>query len=147
MKAEAGTDCAKHRNVLAEVATDCAKHQNLLAEAATGCAKHRNVLAEVPTGKAEAGTECAKHRNVLAEVAARKAEVATRKVNREIYRYAKGFTQFSKIRQHIQTAKPRLYLTFLITNWYYSPAFPWFVEGLDLSDRPGSFPKVRSLPP
>ncbi|MEH2463219.1 hypothetical protein [Nostoc sp.] len=91
----------------AEAATDCAKHGNILAEAATGCAKHGNVLAEVVTGK----------------------------VNREIYRYAKGFTQFSKIRQHIQTAKTRLYLTFLITNWYYSPAFPWFVEGLDLSDR------------
>ena len=104
--------------------------------------------------KAEAATECAKHGNVLAEVAARKvevvtgkAEVATRKVNREIYRYAKGFTQFSKIRQHIQTAKSRPYLTFLITNWYYSPAFPWFVEGLDLSNRPKSYLKVRSLLP
>ncbi|WP_335111250.1 hypothetical protein [Nostoc sp.] len=120
--AETATGCAKHRNVLAEAATDCAKHRNVLAEAATGCAKHRNVLAEVAARKAEVVTG--------------KAEVATGKVNREIYRYAKGFTQFSKIRQHIQTAKTRPYLTFLITNWYYSPAFPWFVEGLDLSDRP-----------
>ncbi|MCC5669905.1 hypothetical protein LC653_40410, partial [Nostoc sp. CHAB 5784] len=38
------------------------------AEAATDCAKHRNVKAEVTTLKAEAATDCAKHRNVKAEV-------------------------------------------------------------------------------
>ena len=38
------------------------------AEAATDCAKHRNVKAEVPTGEAEAATGCAKHENVKAEV-------------------------------------------------------------------------------
>ncbi|MEH2275682.1 MAG: hypothetical protein V7K40_13075 [Nostoc sp.] len=94
----------------AEVATDCAKHRNVLAEVATGCAKHGNVKPKVPTGKAEVATGCAKHGNVLAKVPTGKAEAATGKVNREIYRYAKGFTQFSKIRQHIQTAKTRPYL-------------------------------------